>query len=73
MLNIKTLAPITQRGVESKLRMFSKSVDITRPEKVKHHILNLDKSNAYKQKLLDSYDHFVKAYGLTWVKPRLRL
>jgi len=59
-----TLKPMSRR-----LKNIAKNVDLDNPEKVKEYIAALSCSDAYKDNLVDAYNHYVQFYGLKWEKP----
>ncbi len=71
VLNLKKngLAEDTVERYGRRLRFFCRNTNIKNPETVKNFISNQESSNANKEALANAYDHYVKFYGLTWIKP----
>ena len=45
-------------------------MDLRDPEKVKGYIATLERSDGYKDNLIDAYSHYCKFYGIKWIKPK---
>ena len=62
-------ADTTLEGYSRKLRMLANAVNLDHPEAVKGYIASKEWNNAYKEKIVDAYEHYVRANGLLWSKP----
>jgi len=71
LLSLKKLGRTegTIRTVGKRLRYLSKHCSLDDPEQVKKHIAEKDCGSNFKRNLVDAYEHYVKAQGLTWSKP----
>lgn len=71
VLNLKKngLAEDTVEKYGRRLRFLAKKTDLKNPEIVKTFISNQKSSNANKEAYANAYDHYVKFYKLTWIKP----
>jgi len=59
----------TLKGYSKRLRMLSRNTNINNPESVKNYIACQSWSNAYKEGVVNAYVHYVRHYGLSWIKP----
>jgi len=64
------LASATVEGYGAKLKVLSKIVDLQFPETVKEVIAEKTCSVAFKEALVNAYDHYVRINGLSWKKPK---
>jgi integrase len=62
-------AEATVEGYSCKLKVLSKIADLDSPEKVREVIALKKCSVAFKEALVNAYDHYVKVHGLVWTKP----
>jgi len=64
----------TLKAKGHRLRFLAKHVNLDDPEAVKGYIANQSRwSNAYKQGVAYAYNSYVKANGLEWTLPRVRI
>jgi len=71
-LNLKKegYAETTLEGISRRLRFLTENTEVTNPETVKEYIASQDKwGKAYKESMVNAYNHYVNFYGLTWDKP----
>ena len=59
----------TVDGYARKLKFLSRHADLNSPERVKTAIAARNCSTAFKEALVNAYDHYVKVCGLVWNKP----
>jgi integrase len=59
----------TVDGYARKLKFLSRHADLNSPETVKAVIAARNCSTAFKEALVNAYDHYVQACGLVWNKP----
>jgi len=57
-------------SISKRLRYLEKNVDLSDPEKVKGYVATLERSDGYKDNLIDAYSHYAKFYGIKWIKPK---
>jgi len=62
-------ADSTIQGYAGKLRTLSRLDNLNNPESVRSLIARKKCSNAFKEALVNAYDHYVKVNGLSWKKP----
>jgi len=62
-------ADSTIQGYARKLKTLSRLVDLNNPELVRAAIAKKKWSNAFKEAVVNAYDHYVKMNGLSWNKP----
>jgi integrase len=63
-------AELTLEGISKRLRFFERNTDVTDPETIKEFIAKQEKwGKAYKESMVNAYNHYVEHFGLTWNKP----
>ena len=62
-------AESTLKGISIRLRHLNSICDLNKPELVKRAIADKDCSNTFKQSIVNSYNHYVRFVGLSWVMP----
>jgi integrase len=62
-------AEATVEGYSCKLKVLSKIADLNNPERVREVVALKKCSVAFKEALVNAYDHYVKVHGLVWTKP----
>ena len=71
-LKVKGYAERTLEGIDKRLRMFSRNVNLDDPEQVKRFIAEKDCGNAYKESLVNAYIHYARAFKLSWSIPKYK-
>ena len=66
------LSDYTINFTRKALNLLDKHVDLNNPEQVKEFIAFYDANDSYKRNLCYSYEHYLKTYGLTWIRPKYR-
>jgi integrase len=60
----------TLEGISRRLRFLTENTEVTNPETVKEYIASQGNwGKAYKESMVNTYNHYVKFFGLTWNKP----
>ena len=59
----------TLRAMGRKLRGLAKNVNLQDPEAVRTYIADQPWSSGHKGNLVNAYDHYLRAQGLSWEKP----
>jgi hypothetical protein len=59
----------TIEGYGNKLKVLSGNADLNYPESVKEAIADKPRSVAYKEALVNAYNHYVRVNGLVWNRP----
>ncbi|MFC1486609.1 tyrosine-type recombinase/integrase [Thermoproteota archaeon] len=63
----------TVKGYSKRLKFLAKNTDLDNTDEVKRFITCQEGwSNAYKESVVNGYVHFVRFYGLEWVKPKYK-
>ncbi len=65
-------AESTIQGYARKLKTISRLADLNNPDTVRCLIARKKWSNAYKEAVVNAYDHYVAINGLSWSKPLYR-
>ncbi len=65
----RAFADSTVRAVGKRLRHLSKYAGLNNPDQVKDFIASKTCGNGFKESLAEAYNYYVKANGLSWVKP----
>lgn len=66
------LSDYTINFTRKALNFLDKHVDLSNPEQVKEFVAYYDANDSYKRNLCYFYEHYLKTYGLTWIRPKYR-
>jgi integrase len=63
-------ADATIKNISKCLYVLDRHADLDNPDSVVTFVATFDRKQGYKRNLIMAYEHYVKAYGLTWIKPK---
>ena len=63
-------ADATIKNIYKCLYRLAQYSDLDNPDSVLTFVATFDRKQGYKRNLIMAYEHYVKLYGLTWIKPK---